>query len=119
MDAMRRRSTAGNRALQSIAGRVVVAFVGAVFLVAVGSARAASTVPFSDTFSYPDGISLDGTNGWGAAGAGSAGPGPIGLRTDADQRSRFRHGSIAARASQSSAAFFKNSLSDCIRLNIF
>ena len=32
----------------------------------------ASTIDFSDTFSYPDATELNGTNGWGVSGTGSA-----------------------------------------------
>jgi hypothetical protein len=48
-----------------------VALVG-LFLACGAGARGASEVPFIDSFDYPDGTSLDGTNGWGAAGNGSA-----------------------------------------------
>ena len=42
------------------------------YLLASAGAWGASTVPFADAFNYPDGTLLDGTNGWGVAGNGSA-----------------------------------------------
>ena len=41
-------------------------------LVLGGGAQGASTVPFDDTFSYPEGSDLNGTNGWTVAGDGTA-----------------------------------------------
>ena len=48
----------------------VVLTVG--ILLGGAGARGASTVPFNDSFDYPNGTDLDGTNGWGTAGGGSA-----------------------------------------------
>jgi hypothetical protein len=51
----------------------VVALLGAGLLLTCGGAvYGASTVPFADSFDYPDETSLDGTNGWGVTGTGSA-----------------------------------------------
>ena len=54
------------------AQRLLPLLVVALLLVVGGSVHGASPVPFTDTFTYDDGTSLDGTNGWVTAGSGSA-----------------------------------------------
>lgn len=69
MDSMDRHAKRGT--FTTVSG--IVAVMLAVLLLGAGAVEGASTVPFSDMFDdYPEGISLDGTNGWGVTGSGSA-----------------------------------------------
>ena len=59
-------------AMGRLLARIMPLCVSGLLMAGVGAADASSTVPFTEPFTYPDGISLDGTNGWGVSGAGSA-----------------------------------------------
>ena len=62
----------GSRDRASRMGRALAGFLTAGVLLAGVGVHGASTVPFDDSFDYPNGTDLDGTNGWGTVGSGSA-----------------------------------------------